>query len=120
MQFFTVQIATPGTATNDRFGVLTLNSDRQTAFVRDLEIELTAVEFSLLQSLLHRPGRVLSVPALMRAAYPREHVVSEATVASHLRNLRHKLATQNNGVDLLRNVYGRGYCLDIAQTQGLG
>jgi DNA-binding response OmpR family regulator len=110
LQFFTVQalaIDRPHVAT--RSGPLTLDPQRQQALIEDRAVELTATEFALLAALMHRPGRVLSALALMRAAWPRERIVSEATVASHLRNLRRKLSERTDGFDPIRSVYGRGY-----------
>lgn len=96
---------------------LSLDSTRMMALLRDQSCALTETEFHMLAALMRRPGRVLSSLALMRAAYPREHVVAEATISSHLRNLRRKLTELNAGKEIIRSYYGRGYAL---QQESLG
>ncbi|MEM6302958.1 MAG: winged helix-turn-helix domain-containing protein, partial [Pseudomonadota bacterium] len=52
----------------------------------------------------------------MDVAYQDHRVVSDRTIDSHMRNLRHKLGDAGaSGVDdesLIRSVYGVGYALD--------
>ena len=113
LQFFLVQ-AMPSPTTESLYAAgLTLDSKRMMVLMRDQSVALTETEFRLLAALMRRPGRVLSILVLMRSAYPRNHVVVESTVASHLRNLRQKLATLEQDRALLRSYYGRGYALEI-------
>lgn len=73
-------------------------------------LALTPVEFRLLQRLAMHPGRVYSRGELIDAAYRDHRVVSERTIDSHVKNLRHKL--QARGLDAIGSVYGVGYRLD--------
>jgi pSer/pThr/pTyr-binding forkhead associated (FHA) protein len=114
LQFFVVRAPGAETVASPRAGALALDAERQCALIEDRVVTLTGTEYQLLSALMQRPGRVLNTLALMRAAYPRDRVVHEATVTSHLRNLRRKLAEHNKGRDVLRSIYGRGYCVQLS------
>ncbi len=77
---------------------------------------LTRVEYRLLRKLLERPGRVLSRPQLLDAAYEDYRIVSDRTVDSHVKNLRRKL--QVHGVDGIASVYGVGYRFEWPEEGG--
>ena len=75
-------------------------------------LDLTAIEFRLLQILAKAPGRVFSRDQLLNALYPDHRVVADRTVDSHVKNLRRKLHQAHAGHDLVRSVYGVGYKID--------
>lgn len=75
-------------------------------------LDLTAIEFRLLQILAKAPGRVFSRDQLLNALYPDHRVVADRTVDSHVKNLRRKLNQAHAGHDLVRSVYGVGYKID--------
>jgi pSer/pThr/pTyr-binding forkhead associated (FHA) protein len=110
LQFFMVQAEISLETNNLNAHGLSLDAARMLVLFEDQSVLLTETEFRMLAALMRRPGRVLSSLALMRAAYPRESVVAEATIASHLRNLRRKIA-QLSGEEWIRSYYGRGYAL---------
>ena len=56
------------------------------------EIELTTVEFQLLQALYQQPGRIFSRSKLMDMIYQDQRIVSDRTIDSHIKKLRKKLA----------------------------
>jgi two-component system OmpR family response regulator len=90
-------------------GALQLDAARHRAACGDHELTLTVTEFALLRALLSSPGRVLSRAQLVESAYGAEHFISDRTVDSHIRRLRHKLAVA--GADPIETVYGVGYRL---------
>lgn len=73
------------------------------------ELELTAVEFALLQTLYGAPGRIFSRERLMERIYTDHRVVSDRTIDSHVKKLRRKLAELLPGEELIHSVYGVGY-----------
>ncbi|TXR51928.1 response regulator [Reinekea thalattae] len=91
---------------------VTLNVDRFQCQVGGQLVELTPVEFRLLQTLLARPGVVHSRELLMKVCYVDERVVSTRTIDSHVKNLRSKLSNAMHGKDLLHSIYGVGYKLE--------
>ena len=75
-------------------------------------MELTPVEFRLLNVLIRQPGRVFSRAHLMDKLYTDRRVVSDRTVDSHVKNLRRKLEQLLPGEEVIRSVYGVGYKLE--------
>lgn len=88
---------------------LVIDSERFEASLRGERLDLTAVEFRLLQALAAAPGRVFSRDQLMERIYPDHRVVGDRTVDSHIKNLRRKLAAIDPEVDIIQSVYGVGY-----------
>jgi two-component system response regulator BaeR len=91
---------------------LSINVERFKCFVNQQEIELTPVEFRLLQTLLRRPGLVHSRDSLMQVCYVDDRIVSSRTIDSHIKNLRFKLCLSNTIDDLVQSIYGVGYKLE--------
>ncbi|MFT5175697.1 MAG: two-component system response regulator BaeR [Gammaproteobacteria bacterium] len=73
------------------------------------EVELTRVEFQLLQALHHHPGRIYSRAQLMDLIYPDRRIVSDRTIDSHVKKLRKKLSPLLSGEEVVQSVYGVGY-----------
>jgi two-component system response regulator BaeR len=73
------------------------------------EIELSAVEFALLQTLRAAPGRIFSRPQLIEQIYTDHRIVSDRTVDSHVKKLRRRLTELLPEADLIHSVYGVGY-----------
>lgn len=90
-------------------GPLTLDAGGLRVRAGDREIELTAVEFALLQTLAAAPGRIFSRGWLMERIYPDNRIVSDRTIDSHVKKLRRKLAELLPERELIHSVYGVGY-----------
>ena len=88
-------------------GLLHLDIEGVKAFWQDHEIVLTATEFSLLEALIQRPGRVYSRQELVERAYTTHVVVSDRTIDSHIRRIRQKF--KHVGGDPIETVHGIGY-----------
>lgn len=85
-------------------GGLVLDPVRREVRLRGGPVTLSAKEFALLETLMQRPGAVLSREQLEDALYGWEREVGSNAVEVHLHNLRRKL-----GADVIRNVRGVGY-----------
>ena len=96
----------------ETFGV-TLNPEAFTASYNGTPIELTPVEFRLLEVLMSQPGRVYSRAILMDAIYTDNRVVTDRTVDSHVKNLRRKLQAVMPAEEIIRSIYGVGYKLEL-------
>lgn len=90
-----------------------LDEQRFLAHYQDHALDLTPIEFRLLQTLLSHPGRVYSRDALMACIYTDQRVVTPRTVDSHVKNLRRKLQDVLPDDDAIRSIYGIGYKLDV-------
>ncbi len=72
-------------------------------------LDLTAVEFRLLATLVSKPGRIFTRDQLMDHIYQDHRIVSDRTIDSHIKKLRKKLESAELDADIIRSVYGAGY-----------
>ncbi len=100
---------------SDRIAGLTVKLESWTAELDGHRLELTPVEFRLLETLASHPGRVFSRALLLERIYDDHRIVSERTIDSHMKNLRRKLAKAAPDRELLESVYGVGYRLEYAE-----
>jgi len=91
---------------------LKLDSERYKAQFNGCNLDLTAVEFKLLEHLAASPGRIYSRSQLMDHIYPDQRIVSDRTIDSHIKKLRKKIAAAAPGSELVYSVYGVGYKLE--------
>jgi len=87
-------------------GALRLDPERHRCTVQDQEITLTAKEFQLLESLMRRPGRVMTREKLLDEVWGSDIAVTTRTIDTHLKRLREKLGV---AADLIETVRGVGY-----------
>lgn len=90
-------------------GPLSLDPSSLRVRAAEREIELTAVEFALIQTLHASPGRIFSRDRLMDRIYDDHRIVSDRTIDSHVKKLRHKLLGLLPDRELVHSVYGVGY-----------
>ncbi|MFH7325974.1 response regulator [Desulfurivibrio sp. C05AmB] len=88
---------------------LVLDESRYKATLHGKALDLTAVEFNLLQILSARPGRIYSRSQLMDGIYVDQRVVGDRTIDSHIKKLRKKIAAVAPEQELIHSVYGVGY-----------
>ena len=99
-------------ATTGMTQLLQLDEDRLLARVHGHELDLTGVEFKLLEFLSANPGRIYGRNKLMDHIYPDQRVVSDRTIDSHIKNLRKKISGVSPDAELIHSVYGVGYKYD--------
>lgn len=88
---------------------LKLVNDKLQASLCGQSLDLTAIEFQLLQTLSQEPGRVFSRDQLMDHIYRDHRVVSDRTVDSHVKKLRKKMSEAAPQQEWIYSVYGVGY-----------
>jgi len=88
---------------------LALDESRYRANLHGCDLQLTAVEFTLLNFLAASPGRLYSRSQLMERIYPDQRIVSDRTIDSHIKKLRRKIAAADPQADFIQSVYGVGY-----------
>jgi two-component system, OmpR family, response regulator BaeR len=92
-----------------RFEGLVLNAERYRATLHGRDLELTTVEFRLLQLLVEHPGRIYGRQQIMEKIYPDDRFVTDRTVDSHIKKLRRKIEMIAPQEELIHSVYGAGY-----------
>lgn len=86
-----------------------LDVDRIRATYKGELIDLTTVEFQLLQLLIKEPGRVFGRETIMKSIYTDSRVVSDRTIDSHIKKLRKKISAIAPELNVIHSVYGAGY-----------
>jgi two-component system response regulator CpxR len=92
-----------------RVGDLELDPGGHVVRVGENKIELTGVEFMLLEILLDKAGAVLSRDELSRGALGRRASSYDRSLDVHISNLRRKLGPSNEGDERIKTVRGVGY-----------
>jgi len=95
---------TDGEPSQIRFGRLKIDRDAHRAWVDDIEIGLTALEFRLLHAFLSRRGRVQTRDALLGDVWGIDADVTTRTVDTHVKRLREKLGDAGAYIETLRGV----------------
>jgi len=82
-------------------------------------VSLTTKEYEFLELLLRDSQYVFSSEELVDRLWSSEAFPSEATVRSHLRRLRQKLAAAGAPPDFITTLHGRGYYLKAIETEAV-
>lgn len=96
------------------FEHIQMDIDKFHCTCHDIAVDLTPVEFRLLATIMSKPGVVYSREQLMSSGYQDGRVVSNRTIDSHMKNLRHKLTVKGYQCPI-QAVYGVGYKLAPSQ-----
>ena len=88
---------------------LSLDSNTYKAVINDRDLDLTAVEFNLLQFLSNHPGHIYSRQQLMDKIYPDGRIVTDRAIDSHVKKLRRKISVACPGKELIYSIYSVGY-----------
>ncbi len=78
-------------------------------YVQGSERELTLTEFGLLQTLMERPGQVLTREMLLEKVWGYDYYGDARTVDVHVRHLREKVEAEPSRPRLIETVRGVGY-----------
>jgi len=92
-----------------RVGDVTLDLPRMQVTVGEVEIELTATEFQLLQALASQPGRIFTRSQLLSAVHGVAIESYERAIDAHIKNIRRKLEPVPREPRYIQTVYGVGY-----------
>jgi two-component system alkaline phosphatase synthesis response regulator PhoP len=90
-------------------GGLRLDIERREAWVQAAQLELSRLEFDLLQTLLNHRGRVLSREQLLEQVWGYAYAGDTRTVDSAVKRLRAKLRAADPQADGIEAVRGVGY-----------
>jgi len=82
-------------------------------------IDLTTVEFDLLEALLRSAGRVIPRDELVRTVLNRPFSPFDRSIDTHVSNLRRKLGPTPEGLDRIKSVRGIGYHYTLRGWSGV-
>jgi two-component system, OmpR family, response regulator RegX3 len=98
------------------FGDLEIDVAGHKAFLRGVELDLTASEFKLLTTLCRYPGRVYSRMELVEKVLGYDFEGYERTIDSHVKNLRAKLDDDPKEPTFIYTVHGVGYRFEAPKS----
>lgn len=87
----------------------TIDQDGKVIFYRQQPLNLTRLEFSLLQTLVNQPGRVFSREQLLDAVGIHSDAGYDRNIDSHIKTLRAKLRAINASAEPIKTQRGFGY-----------
>lgn len=96
-----------------RVGDLQLCRSSRSVLRADSPLNLTSVEFNLLQTLLERAGQVVSREDLVSEALGRSLSPYDRSIDVHISALRKKLGPLPDGAERIRTVRGIGYLYSL-------
>lgn len=103
-----------GTPKKIHAGDLTIDTEQRRVTRGEHNIELTPIEFDLLQLLAKHPGRVFSRLQLLDSIQGDAYEGYERTIDSHIKNLRKKIEPEPEKPRYIVTVYGVGYKMEAA------
>lgn len=92
-------------------GPLRLCEETHIALLHDQLLDLTALEFAILASLLKCRGRVKSREKLIEEVSERRFDIFDRSIDVHVSSLRRKLGDDAKNPRLIHTIRGVGYCL---------
>ena len=98
-------------AARSRLRVGDIETDFATRVVRckGMPVNLTIMEFNLLEALLRKPGQVVTRQELFHGVLGRDFTPYDRSLDVHVSNLRKKLGHERTGVERIRGIRGVGY-----------
>ena len=100
-----------------RVGSLELSRTARTVMQNGAKIDLTDVEFSLLEALMQSPGSVVTREEISENVLGRKFHPFDRSLDMHVSRLRRKLTESGALEDLVRTIRGVGYQLTLNSTQ---
>ena len=91
-----------------------LSLDKQSMLCKwkDNSIELTSTEFSILITLMGRPGTIRTRDDLINEAFNETLGKEDRVIDSHIKRIRKKFLSVDPQFDLIKTIYGVGYKIE--------
>lgn len=94
-----------------RYKDLALDDNTKRVTIDEIELELTAKEYMILELLLKHGGKVFTKSNLYESVWKNEYLGDDNAVKTHMSNLRNKLKKINSHEEYIETVWGLGYRL---------
>ncbi|MGL1904065.1 MAG: response regulator [Fibrobacterales bacterium] len=103
-------------------GPIALDNLLKKALVNEIDLDLTATQFTMLYTFIKNPGRVYSRKELVQSAsgYEFDGYDFEGynrTIDTHIKNIRKKLEAVLGSKRIISSVYGAGYRFDADELE---
>jgi len=101
-----------------RVGDMELNAGARTVRCGNEVLNLTTVEFDLLQRLLRSAGTVVGREELTKDVLGREFSPYDRSIDTHVWSLRKKVGDSSDGMERIKGIRGVGYLYALPDRQG--
>lgn len=91
------------------FQNISMDIQRHEVFVKDVPVDLTAIEFDILVTLARHPGMVLRREQIIEHVWGPDFYGDERTVDVNIRRIRQKIEDDLNDPQIIQTVRGYGY-----------
>jgi DNA-binding response OmpR family regulator len=110
--------ASPGAAATHHYkvGDVEMETRTRTVLRAGRPVELTSVEFNLLEMLLFRAGHIVTREVLTRSVLGRSLTPYDRSIDVHVSRLRKKLGRDDRGAERIRSIRGSGYIYVLQET----
>ena len=98
--------------TRVELGHLSLDKQSMLCKWKDNSIELTSTEFSILITLMGRPGTIRTRDDLINEAFNETLGKEDRVIDSHIKRIRKKFISVDPQFDLIKTIYGVGYKIE--------
>ncbi|MBD3919992.1 response regulator transcription factor [Paenibacillus sp. PR3] len=95
-----------------QIGSLIIDFRRHLVSIGEKKVQLTPLEFGILELLGRHRGQVFSANHIYEAVWKERAMNSENNVMAHIRNLREKIETNPREPRFIKTVWGVGYKID--------
>lgn len=92
-----------------RVGDVVLSPSSRTVLLGNTELDLTTMEFNILEVLLRRSGTIVTRDDLAKLAMGRELAPFDRSVDVHISKLRRKLSGEEDSESRIKSIRGTGY-----------
>jgi two-component system response regulator CpxR len=105
-----------GKSVRYKVGDVELDMGTRTVLRAGARVELTTVEFSLLEIFLYKMGRPVTRDELARTVLGRTMTPYDRSIDVHVSKLRKKLGQGDNGTERIKSIRGSGYVYVLPQA----
>lgn len=109
-------VANPLYAVKYSVGDVVLDCGARVAYCANKPIDLTSVEFHLLEVLIQHAGQVVTRDKLMQEVLDRNLSPYDRSIDVHVSKLRKKLGHKNCGTERIKSIRGAGYIYTISSS----
>jgi len=103
-----------------KIGDVELDSGSRVAYCANEPVELTAMEFNLLEVLLRNAGQAVTRDNLSKEVLDRSLSPYDRSIDVHISKLRKKLGQKSNGTERIKSIRGSGYIYTVPLSSGEG
>lgn len=107
----------PEASSDEANALLSLDVSKRRVTIGDVPVELTRVEFDLLQLFHSEPGRVFSRAVIINQVWGEGFALSDRTIDSHIKALRKKLDKCGGKSEWIETVRGIGYRMSELESR---